>query len=136
MEAPPHLLERPPGMQIALAVGGPVVLGAICGILVGVSEVAYTALSLLAIVGGIAAGYEHPSGDEGAVRGFCGGIVFGTLIVAVSAVSGMDPKAQLPHPPGFLPVLTTILGIVFGAIGGWLRSRHDRRERLAARTAH
>ena len=136
MEAPPHLLERPPGMQIALAVGGPVVLGAICGILVGVSEVAYTALSLLAILGGIAAGYEHPTADEGSVRGFCGGIVFGTMIVAVSAVSGLDPKAQLPHPAGFLPVLTTILGMLFGAIGGWLRSRHDRRERLAARTAH
>ena len=135
MEAPPHLLERPPGMQIALAIGGPVVLGAICGILVGVSEVAYTALSLLAILGGIAAGYEHPTADEGSVRGFCGGIVFGTMIVAVSAVSGMDPKAQLPHPPGFLPVLTTILGMLFGAIGGWLRSRHDRRERLAARPA-
>jgi hypothetical protein len=122
-------------MQIALAVGGPVVLGAICGVLLGVSEIAYTVLSLLAIGGGIAAGYEHPTGDEGAVRGFCGGIVFGTMIVAVSAVSGMDPKAQLPDPPGFLPVLTTILGILFGAIGGWLRARHDRRERLSARPA-
>ena len=84
---------------------------------------------------------SSPSAGRGraaiaSVRGFCGGIVFGTMIVAVSAVSGLDPKAQLPHPPGFLPVLTTILGMLFGAIGGWLRSRHDRRERLAARTAH
>ena len=39
---------------------------------------------------------------------------------------------QLPHPPGFLPVVTGIITIFLGALGGWLRSRHDRRERLAA----
>jgi hypothetical protein len=133
MEAPPLLLDRAPGAQIGLAVGGPAVLGAICGWLLGVNEVAYLVVSILAIVGGIASGYEHPNGDEGAVRGFCGGLLFGTFILATNAVIGAEPTAHLPEPPAFLVILTTVLGIAFGAIGGVLRRRHDARE---ARAAH
>jgi hypothetical protein len=132
MEAPPLLLDRAPGAQIGLAVGGPVVLGALCGWLVGVNETAYLVLSILAIVGGIGSGYEHPNADEGAIRGFCGGIVFGTMILAVHAVTGAEPKAHLPEPPVVLVFVTTILGIAFGMLGGWLRKRHDARETRAA----
>jgi hypothetical protein len=45
----------------------------------------------------------------------------------------MHPEAKLPHPPGFLPVVTGIVTIFLGAFGGWLRSRHERREHLPAR---
>ena len=135
MEAPPLLLERPPAQQIAVAVGGPVVAGIICGIVLGINGTAYTILTLVLIVGGILGGYEHDSADEGAVRGLCSGVVFGTMIVATSAVTGMHPDAKLPHPPGFLPVVTGIVTIFLGAFGGWLRSRHERRERLEARRA-
>jgi hypothetical protein len=127
MEAPPLLLDRAPGAQIGLAVGGPVVLGALCGWLLGVNETAYVIVSLLAVVGGIGSGYEHPNGDEGTVRGFCGGIVFGAMILATNAVIGAEPQAHLPEPPAFLVVLTTVLGMLFGALGGWLRKRHERR---------
>jgi hypothetical protein len=126
MEAPPLLLDRQPAAQIGLGVGGPIVLGALCGWLLGVNETAYLVLSILAIVGGIASGYEHPDGDEGSVRGFCGGIVFGTMILATNAIIGAEPEAHLPSPPAFLVVVTTVLGMLFGAIGGWLRKRHDR----------
>jgi hypothetical protein len=133
MAAPPLLLDRPPVAQVALAVGGALVLGIICGVLAGVNEAAYLVVSILAIGGGIGAGYEHPSPDEGAVRGFCGGIVFGTAIVATVAVLDADLKANLPHPHAGLVVLTTVLGMVFGAIGGALRRRHDRREAASGR---
>jgi hypothetical protein len=135
MEAPPLLFDRAPGAQIVVAVGGPVIAGIICGIVLGIDKTAYTVLTLLLVLGGIAGGYEHDSADEGAVRGLLSGIVFGTLIVATSAVSGMDPEAKLPHPPGFLPVVTGIVTIFLGAFGGWLRSRHEKRERAGARTA-
>jgi hypothetical protein len=135
MEAPPHLLERSPAGQIGFAVLGPVVFGIICGLLLGWNETAYTVLSIIAIAGGIGAGYEHPNGDEGTIRGFCGGLLFGTLILATSAVTGAEPKAHLPEPPAFLVVVTTILGMLFGALGGWLRKRHDAKERLSAREA-
>ena len=137
--APPLLLERPAGQQIAVAVGGPVVAGIICGIVLGINGTAYTILTLVLVLGGIAGGYEHPNADEGAVRGLCSGLVFGTLIVATSAVSGMHPDAKLPHPPGFLPVVTGFVTIFLGAFGGWLRSRHERkvreRDRLSARAS-
>src|SRR3954447_20091573 len=125
--AQPHLLERSPGAQVGIAVGGAAGLGINCGLLLGWNETAYLVVSLLAIVGGIVAGYDHPTADEGAVRGFCGGMVFGACILATSAVTGADPKADLPDPPAFLVVLTTVLGILFGAIGGALRRRHDAR---------
>jgi hypothetical protein len=133
--APPLLLERPVGAQIALAVGGALVLGIICGVLAMVNETAYIVVSLLAIVGGIGAGFEHPTGDEGAVRGFCGGLVFGSAIVATVAVATGEVKANLPHPHVGLVVVTTVLGILFGAIGGWLRHRHESRMASARRPA-
>ena len=128
MAAPPLLLERPPGAQIALGVGGPLVLGIVCGLLLGWNETAYLVVSILAIAGGIGSGYEHPNGDEGLVRGFCGGIVFGSAILATSALTGADPKADLPEPPAFLVVVTTVLGMAFGALGGWLRKRHEAKQ--------
>ena len=133
MEAPPLLLERPAGQQLLVAVGGPLIAGIICGIILGINGTAYTILTLVLVLGGIAGGYEHPNADEGAIRGLCSGLVFGAAIVATSAVSGMDPDAKLPHPPGFLPVVTGIVTIFLGAFGGWLRSRHERKQREATR---
>ena len=131
--APPLLLERPVGAQIALAVGGALVLGIVCGILAMTTEPGYIVVSLLAILGGIGAGYEHPTGDEGAVRGFCGGLVFGTAIVATVAVMSGEPEANLPHPHVGLIIFTTVLGILFGATGGWLRHRHENKMASARR---
>ena len=131
--APPLLLERPVGAQIALAVGGALVLGIVCGVLAMVNETSYIVVSLLAIFGGIGAGYEHPTGDEGAVRGFCGGLVFGTAIVATVAVMSGEPEANLPHPHAGLVVVTTVLGILFGLIGGLLRHRHEKKMANARR---
>src|SRR3954466_3107533 len=128
MEAPPYLLDREPGAQIAVAGGGPVVAGIICGLILGWNGTAYTNAPLLLGPGGIPGGYEHPNADEGAVRGLCSGLIFGTMIVATSAVSGMEPQASLPHPPGFLPIVTGIITLGLGALGGWLRSRHDRKQ--------
>jgi len=134
MAAPPLLLERPPAQQILVAVGGPVIAGIICGIVLGINGTAYTILTLVLVIGGVAGGYEHPNADEGSVRGLCSGLVFGACIVATSAVSGMAPDAKLPHPPGFLPVLTGIITMLLGAFGGWLRGRHERKVREQDRT--
>ena len=131
--APPLLLERPVGAQIGIAVGGALVLGIICGILAMVTEPGYIVVSLLAILGGIGAGYDHPTGDEGAVRGFCGGLVFGTAIITTVAVASGKPEANLPHPHFTLVIVTTVLGILFGAIGGWLRGRHEKKMASARR---
>jgi tetrahydromethanopterin S-methyltransferase subunit E len=123
----PLLLQRPFALQLVLAVLLPALFGAVCGLLLGVSEAAYLVASALGILGGLAAGHEHPDADEGVVRGFCGGLLFGTFILVVHSASDERAKAMLPHPHFVLPVLTTILGMILGAIGGALRGRHERR---------
>ena len=127
MEAPPLLVSRNPNQQVILAVVVPATFGFICGILLGISEPAYLILSVLAIAGGIGAGYEHETGSEGAGRGVAGGMLFGTFILFGNALAGAEPKADLPEPHVLLVILTTTLGVAFGAIGGTLRARHERR---------
>ena len=130
----PDLLEsHPPRLQLILALVVPAVLGVITGILLGVSEIAYLVLSVLAIGGGYFAGKEHIGASEGATRGFTGGILFGTFILAGHALSGLERKAHLPEPEILLVVITTVFGIVLGALGG--RSREKIESRTAATPA-
>jgi hypothetical protein len=128
--SPPLFTSRPPSVQAVLALGLPIVGGAIAGALLGISEAAYIIYSVLAIGAGYFGGLEHIGAEEGAVRGFCGGILFGTAILLVNELSGSDPKADLPDPEILLVVLTTVLGVGLGALGG--RSRAKREARASA----
>jgi hypothetical protein len=123
MEMPPLLKSRSQETQLVLVIAVPAVYGIVTGILLGVSEPAYLVLSLLGIGGGFFAGLEHGSAAEGAIRGFAGGLLFGTFIIAAHTFSGMDPKAQLPEPEALLVVITTVFGIGLGAWGGRVRGR-------------
>ena len=130
----PDLLEsHPPQLQLILALVVPAVFGAIAGILLGVSEIVYIVFSILAIAGGYMAGKEHIGASEGATRGFTGGILFGTFILAGHALTGMERKAHLPEPEILLVVITTVFGIGLGALGG--RSREKIESRTAAAPA-
>ena len=108
-----------------LAIAVPAVFGLVTGLLLGVSEVAYVVLSLLGIGGGFFAGLEHSGPSEGAIRGFAGGLLFGTFILGTHAISGMDAKAELPHPEILLVVITTAFGIGLGALGGRSRAKRS-----------
>jgi uncharacterized membrane protein YGL010W len=132
MEAPPLLLARPAGLQIVIAIVVPALFGLLTGYLLGVSEVGYLVLSVLGIAGGIAAGYDHVGADEGATRGLCGGILFGVFILVGHSLFEQRAKAKIPDPHGVLVVITTVLGMLFGAIGGALRRRHEDRSTAAA----
>jgi hypothetical protein len=130
----PDLLEsHPPQLQLILALVVPAVFGAIAGILLGISEIAYLVFSILAIAGGYMAGKEHIGASEGATRGFTGGILFGTFILAGHALTGLERKAHLPEPEILLVVITTVFGIGLGALGG--RSREKIESRTAAAPA-
>lgn len=120
---PELLLNRPPAAQIVLAIVGPVLAGAIAGVLLVISAPAYLIFSLLAILGGIAAGYEHPTAAEGAQRGFCGGVLFGTSILLAGTLADRAAKSNIPDPQWLLVVITTVLGIAFGAFGGAQRAK-------------
>jgi xanthine/uracil permease len=120
---PPLLSSRPIPLQVALAGGVPALFGALCGWLLGVSEVAYVVLAVpVAILGGMAAGFEHTEPRQAAVRGLIGGALFGGFILIVHELTGKEPKADLPEPPIVLAVVTAVIGSGLGAIGaGWRR---------------
>ncbi len=123
MRLPPLLSEHPRPVQILLAVVVPAVYGAITGYFLGVSEATYLVLSLIGVVGGIGAGFDHLGAGAGARRGLVAGLIFGGSILIAHEIHGAEAKADLPDPAILLAVLTAALGAGFGALGGLLRLR-------------
>jgi hypothetical protein len=122
---PPLLSEHPRSIQILLSVVLPVAYGAVTGYFLGVSEVTYLVLSILGVIGGIGAGFDHVGAAAGAIRGMAAGLLFGGSILLAHEVHGADAEAHLPDPEIALVVITTALGSAFGAIGGRLRERAE-----------
>jgi hypothetical protein len=131
---PPLLREHPRWLQILLALVLPAAYGAVTGYFLGISEATYLVLSILGILGGIGAGFDHMGAAIGLRRGVVAGLIFGSSILIAHAIHGAEPKADLPDPEIVLVAVTTGLGAAFGALGGWLRERIARR-RLAAAQA-
>jgi len=112
-------------VQILLAVIVPALFGAICGWLLGVNKTAYLVLSILALLGGYAAGTEHKGAGGGALRGLLGGTLFGGAILLVNEALDKTPKADLPDPKILLLAITIGVGVVLGAMGGRARAGYD-----------
>jgi hypothetical protein len=119
----PLLEEHPPALRFVLAGVVPVLFGALTGYFLGVSEGAYLLLSVIAIVGGIGAGFDHVGPGAGARRGLLGGTLFSTSILIAHEIHGATAKADLPEPAILIVPLFAVLGAGFGALGGWLRAR-------------
>ena len=126
MKLPPLMSEHPRPLQVVLVGVVPAVYGAITGYFLGVSEGTYLVLSVIGILGGVGAGLDHLGAAEGAKRGLAAGFIFGAAILIAHEIHGAEPKADLPEPPILLIVITTVLGVAFAALGGWLRERHER----------
>src|SRR5713226_1091498 len=113
--------ERPLVLRIITGGVVPTAFGAVTGILLGVSAAGYWALSLLALAGGVLAGFEHRDGWEGADRGLIGGALFGTGLLVAHALAGTHAQVSLPKFAPILVVFTAIVGMFAGALGGRLR---------------
>jgi hypothetical protein len=132
MQNSPLFRERPRSVQVILGLVVPTALGAVAGVLLGVSATAYWVIGLIAFVGGILAGFEHADGWDGADRGLVGGTLYGTGLLVAHAIAGTDAKVSLP---GFAPVLiifTAIIGMLLGALGGKIRGSAMQRRGLPA----
>ena len=127
MRQPDLLDSHSPETQMIIAIVVPSVFGIVTGVFLGISEVIYLLLSVLGIAGGYMAGKEHVGAREGALRGFTGGILFGTFILAAHALTGLERKANLPEPEILLVVITTVFGIGLGALGGRSRGKSESR---------
>jgi hypothetical protein len=119
--------EHPLGLQIVLVGIVPAVYGAITGYFLGISEAVYLVLSILGVLGGVAAGFDHVGAKAGALRGIAAGSIFGSFILIAHEVQGDEAKADLPDPAILLVVITTVLAVGFAAIGGWARARAERK---------
>jgi hypothetical protein len=84
-------------------------------------------LSIVGIVGGVAAGFDHVGAKAGALRGIAAGSIFGASILIAHEIHGEEAKADLPEPAIILVVITTVLAIGFAALGGWARARAERK---------
>jgi hypothetical protein len=131
MRQPDLLDSHSPETQMIIAIVVPSVFGIVTGVFLGISEVIYLLLSVLGIAGGYMAGKEHVGAREGALRGFTGGILFGTFILAAHAMTGLERKANLPEPEILLVVITTVFGIGLGALGGRSREKSESRAATA-----
>ena len=120
--SPPLFAKHPPPVQILLGIVVPILGGLVAGVLLVVSEPVYLIYSVLAIGAGYFGGLEHVGGEEARCAA-TGGVLFGTFILVAKEVSGSDPKVHLPDPEVALVVITTVLGIGLGALGGRSRGK-------------
>lgn len=119
----PLLSDRHPALQVGLVLGGPVIFGAICGLLLDWAAAPYLIASIISVGGGFFAGFEHAGWRGGALRGVVGGLLFGSSILAAHAINGGDASVKLPDPHAVLVVFTALFGTILGALGGRARGR-------------
>jgi len=112
--------DRSRGAQILIGGVVPAVLGAIAGILVGVSSGAYWALGGVLALGTVVGGLEHQDGWGGADRGLVGGFIYGVSLLVGHAIAGTEAKVSLGSFPPLLAVVTAIVGMLLAACGGRL----------------
>jgi hypothetical protein len=130
MLEPTLLRDRSRPAQIVLAGVIPAIVGAVAGVLVGISSGGYWAIAAVAAIGGFLAGFEHQDGWGGADRGLVAGGIYGVALLVAHAIAGTEAKVSLGSFPPLLAVVTAIFGMLIGAAGG--RLARLQRERRAA----
>lgn len=118
MFTPTLFRDRPRSVQVVLGGVVPCAIGALAGIMLGVAAGAYWAVGVIAAVGGVLAGFEHRDGWGGADRGLVGGALYGIGLLAAHAIAGTDATVSLGSFPPLLAVITAIIGMFLGALGG------------------
>jgi hypothetical protein len=118
MFTPTLFRDRPRAVQVVLGGIVPLAIGALAGVMLGVAAGAYWAVGIVAAVGGILAGFEHRDGWGGADRGLVGGALYGIGLLVAHAIAGTDATVSLGSFPPLLPVITAIIGMLLGALGG------------------
>jgi hypothetical protein len=125
----PHLwASRPWPLRIFLATVPSAVYGALCGWVLGVSEIAYIILAIpVAIVLQLLVGLEHRNRGEAAARGFVAGAFFGGFILIVNQLLiDTEPKFHLEDPKWQLAIVTAVAGAGLAWLGSGLRGQLER----------
>jgi small basic protein len=127
MFSPVLFRDRSRPAQIVLGGVIPAIIGALAGLLIGVSTGAYWAVAILAGLGSVLSGFEHQDGWGGADRGLASGFVYGVALLLAHAIAGTQAKVSLGSFPPLLAVVTALFGMCLAAIGGRLaRAQRER----------
>jgi hypothetical protein len=124
MHEPVLFRDRSRLMQVVLGGVIPAAIGALAGILIGVSSGAYWAVAVVAAIGCIASGFEHQDGWGAADRGLAAGAIYGIALLLAHAVADTHAKVSLGKFPPLLAVVTAIAGMLLCAIGGRIARQH------------
>jgi len=133
MHTPTLFRDRSRPVQVILGGVVPLAIGALAGIMLGVAAAAYWAVGIVAAIGGILAGFEHRDGWGGADRGLAGGALYGIGLLVAHEIAGTDATVSLGSFPPLLPVVTAIVGMLLGALGGRIARGMRDREGVSAR---
>ncbi len=109
--------------QVVLAVIVPFVFGAIVGVALGASAALYWILSVVAAVGAVLAGLEHPTARSGALRGLLIGAVYGVGLLLAHAIAGTDAKVSLGGFPPLVILIDAVVGALLAGLGAGLAGR-------------
>ncbi len=125
--APELFRDRPRNAQIVSGVVAPAVLGAVAGILIGITAPGYWVIAVLAALGAFVGGFEHPDARSGALRGLVGGTIYGGFLLLAHSIAGTEEKVSLGDVPALLIVVTAIIGAILSAAGAAVRGRQHKR---------
>ncbi len=107
----------------------PFLAGMVTGFLLSETEAGWLIANAIAILGGVAGGYEHETSASGAKRGALAGVMFGVGIVIADAITAAPPATDAPSPMILFPLIAAVGGLLLGSLGGRLRSRSTREPR-------
>ena len=125
----PHLwAERPWPLRIFLATVPSAAYGALCGWVLGESEIGYIILAIpVAILLQLLVGLEHRNRGEAAARGFVAGAFFGGFILIVNQLLiDTEPKFHLEDPKWQLAIVTAVFGAGLAWLGAGLRGQLEK----------
>jgi hypothetical protein len=113
------------------AIGGPLLWGIVCGLLLVVSAPLYIAGSAVGVLGGIAGGAQHATVREALTRAAVGGTLFGlSILLGYELAGGEGAEVPLPEPAILLVAFTLLPAFPLHWLG--LRLSQRRLRRLSA----
>jgi hypothetical protein len=115
----------PLAVRVQLAAIGPLLLGAVCGFCLHVSEGAWWGVNAAGAVGGFAGGLDYRTVGPAVRRGLLAGALFGLGVVIADAVAAGEAHAPLPSPTALIIVISTLVGGSLAALGSRLRARAE-----------
>jgi hypothetical protein len=116
----PDFRQLPILVQIQLAGVMPFLAGAVCGFLLGISEVAWWISQVVVTAAGVVGGTELRETRSAALRGAVAGTMLGLGIVCADAASGDVARAPFPSPSIAIVAVTALGGVVAGSAGAIL----------------